>query len=126
MGHNGLMKTYHAHIYFDLCDLELAELLFRKASVQKDILKTWKIYDREVGPHPKPMFELHFDETTREAVIAWLKSNIGDWSALVHEDSGDDYRDHTENHEWIGFELPIKFSFFELVKADPSQILHKN
>ena len=120
------MKKYHAHIYFDLKDLDLAELLFQKVKAKSEICRPWKIYNRPVGPHPKPMLELHFQSQTRDHVVAWLKENLGSWSALVHEDSGDDYRDHTEGHLWLGPELPIDFGFFQLIQQDPTQAIHQN
>ena len=99
--------------------------LFEKAKArQGSIFKTWKIYHKNVGPHPLPMMELHFQESTREEVIAWIKSEASKHSALIHEDSGDDFKDHTDGVYWIGQELLIDFSFFELVARDPSQAIH--
>jgi aromatic ring-cleaving dioxygenase len=120
------MKNYHAHVYFDLRDGELAENLFRKAQSQGAILKPWKIYDRSVGPHALPMIELHFTEATKLEAIKWLRDNIGDWSALIHEDSGDDVRDHSEGALWLGAPLPIDFTFFEVVRKNPKLALHQN
>lgn len=120
------MKNYHAHVYFHLPDLDLAVLLFQKLQSQKGICRPWKIYERSVGPHPLPMIELHFSEATQTEVLDWLRVNIGSWSALIHEDTGNDYQDHTSGALWLGEPLPLDFTFFELIQRDPSQILHQN
>ncbi len=120
------MTNYHAHIYFNLQDMDLAQLLFRKAFSKISILKPWKIYDRPVGPHPLPMFELQFTEATKPEVLSWLTANIGTWSALIHQDTGDDVRDHTEGYSWLGPELRIDFTFFQVVQKNPHLAIHQN
>jgi aromatic ring-cleaving dioxygenase len=120
------MTNYHAHIYFKHDDLDLMEIFFRKCQGQKVIFRTHKQYSLEVGPHTSPMIELHFNSVTHGLVLAWLEVNRGETSVLVHEDTGDDVRDHTEGKIWLGTPLPIDFSFFERLQLGQVKAVHQN
>ncbi len=120
------MKNYHAHIYFRLEDLDLMEILFRLCQGKTEIFRPHKLYPNQVGPHALPMIELHFDSTTKIPVLKWLEENRGEASILVHEDSGDDVRDHTEGKIWLGSPLPIDFSFFERLQLGQVKAVHQN
>lgn len=119
------MKNYHAHVYFNPQDLSLIKEVYEDAVKNNQMMKAFRIISHPVGPHPKGMFEIHFKESTKSEVIHWLQEYRQGLSVLIHEDSGDDHRDHTENVCWLGERLPLDFSFFDLVKADPSKALHK-
>ncbi len=118
------MTKYHAHIYFELHQKPIAETLVTKLTkLEEQHLKLWKFHDIKVGPHHLPMAEVHFNENSLGAVLSFLKSNHEGLSILVHEDSGDDFKDH-ENPIWVGPSLPIDFDFFHRVKAQPSLSVH--
>lgn len=118
------MKNFHAHIYFDLHQKHLAEnLVTELLHLNLTDLKLWKYHERKVGPHFLPMAEIHFTEKSLKQVLNCLKLHHEGLSVLVHEDSGDDFKDH-ENPIWVGPSLPIDFDFFEKVKAQPSLSVH--
>lgn len=119
------MKKYHAHIYFAPDELLLIQKVHAAASLETGIMRVFRIIPNPVGPHATGMFEAHFPESLRTQVIDWFKTNRQGLSVLIHEDSGDDYKDHTENVLWLGEKLPLDFTFFDLVKNDPSKALHK-
>jgi aromatic ring-cleaving dioxygenase len=112
------MKLYHAHVYFKSFGLRAQDFYLEASNVFKEI----KLYPKPVGPHPLPMVELHFVE--KEPATKWLKDNHGDFSVLIHEETGDDVRDHTENIEWLGTPLVLDFNFFELIKTRPDLKVH--
>ena len=116
--------NYHAHIYFDLQDLATAQdLILTLKSMPK--LQVYGLVPRKVGPHAKPMIEAHFHSRDKEEVIEWFQGNRKNFSILIHQDTGDDYRDHApENVIWIGEELKIDFKFFDLVKRNPGKSIH--
>jgi len=118
------MKNYHAHIYFDQFQRPIAEqLVLQLLKLDLNNLKLWKIHENKVGPHYLPMAEVHFTEQNLNEVLECLEMHHDGISILVHEDSGDDYKDH-ENPIWVGTPLPIDFDFFERVKAHPSLSVH--
>ena len=121
------MKNYHAHIYFDVNQQDEASQLQRKISahfLNKKIAVS-RLVNRPIGPHPKPMFEVDFFVTEHAEVVEFITKNIGTLSCLVHENTGDDVRDHSEGIQWIGPTLTLDFSFFEEILRHPNLRIHK-
>jgi aromatic ring-cleaving dioxygenase len=115
------MKHYHAHVYFQ--DHEMIQIKQLKQGAMKSPLQIWQLFEHCVGPHALPMLELHFDSENETAAWKWLKENHGSFSVLIHEDTGDDVKDH-EHARWLGKPLPLYFQFFEEVKRDPKLAVH--
>ena len=119
------MKHYHAHVYFTPEQLNQAPRFAEALVNTVPMLELAGIARRPVGPHPLPMIEFHLTELSIES----LKSALADLpeirSTLIHEDTGDDYKDHTEGAQWVGEKLALDFQFFELIKQDPSRMIHK-
>lgn len=112
------MKYFHVHIYFEAKDIALARTL-AEAARKLDMFEIVKFHDQPVGPHPASMFEMHFKEPCYRGVLEWVKNNRGPFTAMIHQDTGDDYKDHTDHIQWIGKQLPLDFSFFELIQTRP-------
>lgn len=61
-----------------------------------------------VGPHTLAMFEVdiltpvHFG-----AFVPWLVINRGPLSVLLHPNTDDPLRDHTQRATWLGKEVPV-------------------
>lgn len=110
---------YHAHIYYPQEKISLAQEIFKRCPYAP-----LKFYDKKVGPHARPMIEIQFDDLSKGEIVQWIEKECQGLSALVHQDTGDDYRDHTEGFFWIGETLPIDFKFFDLVKAKPHLSIH--
>lgn len=122
--HIRTMKNYHAHIYFDHYQKPVAEkLVLELLQLGLTDLKLWKFHDKRVGPHFLPMAEVHFNESALRMVLNCLEMNNKGLSILVHEDSGDDFKDH-EKPIWVGPALPIDFDFFHKVKSEPRLSVH--
>lgn len=120
------MKNYHAHIYFNHKQRPIADnLVDQLLKLELPELRLWKIHENKVGPHYLPMAEVHFSEGIMNAVVNCLKEFSAGLSILIHEDSGDDFKDH-ENPIWIGTPLPIDFNFFIKVKENPSLSVHSS
>ncbi|EIW81181.1 hypothetical protein CONPUDRAFT_55737 [Coniophora puteana RWD-64-598 SS2] len=71
-------------------------------------LKIFAMNDGPVGPHPTASFEV--DTTTPHetgAFFSWLAVNRGPCDVLVHPNTNDTYRDHTELATWMGRQWPI-------------------
>ena len=91
----------------------------------EDRFESVKIQEKPVVPHPTGMIEIHFGEPCYNKVIEWLNVNRGVLTAMVHEDTGDDFKDHTDGIRWLGKELPLDFSFFELILERPDLRIHQ-
>ncbi len=112
------MKAFHAHIYFQQKDLELAGSLAEQAR-RINLFESVKVHRQPVGPHPTSMIELHFNRTSYAAVLKWLKAHHHAFSVLIHHDTGDDFKDHTDGILWLGKKLSLDFTFFDLIQMRP-------
>ncbi|KAI4517416.1 hypothetical protein K525DRAFT_273635 [Schizophyllum commune Loenen D] len=65
-------------------------------------------WERPIGPHPVAMFEVDtFTPHTTGVLFSWLAVHRGPLSVLIHPNTGDDYRDHTELPIWMGQPWPL-------------------
>jgi aromatic ring-cleaving dioxygenase len=77
-------------------------------------LRIYRIWDRPLGPHPIGMFEVNiFTPEQFGAFIPWLVVNRGPLSALVHPNTDDEERDHTQRATWMGAPLPLNLRLFK-------------
>lgn len=66
-----------------------------------------------IGPHTRAMFEVSILTTTQfGAFIPWLIINRGPLLALLHPNTGDQLRDHTQRATWLGGEVPVNTEMF--------------
>ena len=55
------------------------------------------------------MFEVNlFTPAQFGSLVSWLVINRGPLSALVHPNTGDDIRDHTQLATWMGQPFPLQ------------------
>lgn len=80
-------------------------------------LRIYRVWDKPVGPHPVAMFEVNiFTPMQFGAFIPWLVINRGPLSALVHPNTGDDERDHTQRATWMGERMALDLSIFRRMR----------
>ena len=94
---------YHAHVYFELEQLERIESLY--VQLQQEFAETvsyGRIHQKIVGPHTKPMFQLAFDELILPQIKNSLSSNGLGLSVLIHPLMEDEYLAHTKLVAWLG------------------------
>ena len=94
-------QYYHAHVYFDVPQLDLASQLHRELAARFPV-RLGRIFPKPIGPHPKPMFQVLFDASQFATVVPWLLANRQGLDVLVHGVSGDDLKDHTKLVMWLG------------------------
>jgi len=117
-------QKFHAHIYFELHEQTTAEALYLAIhTLMLPRVRLGTFHLRLVGPHALPMFTVMFEAPEKIALLQFLERNGGGLSMLIHEDTGDDYRDHTDGAQWLGKQLPIDFTHFERVKFDKSALV---
>tara|TARA_B110001454_G_C12723340_1_gene436805 strand:+ start:21637 stop:21993 length:357 start_codon:yes stop_codon:yes gene_type:complete len=112
------MKYFHIHIYFEVNDIGYALELWEKAKLI-GLFDVVKFQEKPVGPHPTGMVEMHFKEPRYSLALEWVKIHRGHLTAMIHQDTGDDFKDHTDHIQWMGKELPLDFRFFELILLRP-------
>ena len=112
-----MIQSYDAHVYYPLNSRALAEAMRAQAVAELQGVRVSSLVDRNVGPHPMPMFQLQFLPERLAEIIPWLMKNRRDLAVLVHEVTGDDPRDHTKGALWMGRVLELDMS-----KLDPSPI----
>ena len=118
------MNCFHAHIYFTANDLAYAFDLTKRAQAT-GLFDYLKLHERAVGPHPTGMLEVHFNDLSYNAAVEWVQTYRKGFSVLLHQDTGDDIKDHTDGIRWLGEKLQLDFNFFELIKARPELRVHQ-
>lgn len=122
-GDHQIMK-YHAHIYFESAEISEAKVLLAEANALGNGIHAAGVASKPVGPHPLPMIELHFTDREVAGVVSWLEARSPGRSVLIHEDTGDDYKDHTSGARWLGQSLALDFSFFDAIQRGEKKPLH--
>lgn len=104
---------YHAHVYFDLPQIQAIELLYAELQqVFGEVVKYGRIHQKLVGPHTKPMFQLAFDEVILPQLKPLLASSPLDLSVLIHPLIDNEYLAHTKEATWLGQPLPLNLDVF--------------
>ena len=105
---------YHAHIYFEPEQREVAESLRDEfmGMIGTQLLFVRSMTTGKAGPHPIPQFELHFLRGSLDVVEKTIRAS--GLRALVHPLTDDDLADHTSRAKWIG--EPIEL---DLTTLDP-------
>lgn len=103
---------YHAHVYWsDSKHRQLAYNL-RATFIQLGCL-VGVMHDVAVGPHSLPQYQVRFSDEHKQKIEILLRLRAKELSALIHESTKDDVRDHTEGASWIGKELPLNLEWLE-------------
>lgn len=85
-------------------------------------LRIYRIWDKPIGPHPIAMFEVNlFTPAQFGAFIPWLVINRGPLSALLHPNTGDDIRDHTQRATWLGQPFPLQVGLLRRMLENKAQ-----
>lgn len=104
------IAAYHAHVYFDLAERDVAERL-REIISQRFTGEVGRLHEKAIGPHPKPMYQVAFSCDEFAKIVPWLMLNRSGLSVLVHPRTGDEAADHDTNALWLGERLPIDIEF---------------
>ena len=105
---------YHAHIYFTLDEMALA------SQVRENILKalpqlsyTGQLIPIPIGPHPKPMFEIHIPAANINYAMASIDALRQGLSVLIHPVQHDEMAAHTIDSRWLGEKLPLNLEILK-------------
>lgn len=118
---NGIRGGFDVHIYFLQTDAEetkFATELWERIRREFPELRIYRVWDKPIGPHPLAMFEVNiFTPEQFGAFIPWLVINRGPLSALIHPNTDEEERDHTQRATWMGQPLPLYLKMFKRSRA---------
>ncbi|KAH7119148.1 DOPA-like domain-containing protein [Dendryphion nanum] len=118
---NNQRGGFDVHIYFLQTDAEetrFANELWERIRREFPELRIYRVWDRPIGPHPVAMFEVNiFTPEQFGAFIPWLVINRGPLSALIHPNTDEEERDHTQRATWMGQPLPLSLKLFKQRKG---------
>jgi len=138
---------FDVHVYFQQnvesevkFATELWERIRRECTLTITILKTrtnspstvpelrvYRIWDKPIGPHPIAMFEVNlFTPAQFGAFIPWLVINRGPLSALLHPNTGDDIRDHSQRATWLGQPFPLQIGLLRRLLEKRAEAAQNN
>lgn len=101
---------YHAHIYWQNED-QRRETLSLREPLRELGSKVGSIHEEAIGPHPHAMYQVNYNSTIAKEVEGLLHE--AKLHILLHEDTGDDVRDHTVGTRWIGRPLDLNIKWLE-------------
>ena len=103
-----MIQTYHAHVYFSVDEMVLAE------QVRDNIIEalpqltyTGQLIPIAIGPHPKPMFEIHVPAASINYAMATIDSLREGLSVLLHPVQTNELDAHTNGARWLGAKLSL-------------------
>ncbi|KDQ19490.1 hypothetical protein BOTBODRAFT_51880 [Botryobasidium botryosum FD-172 SS1] len=105
------------HIYYMpniSSEAQFAKELHERIRREFPELRIYRFWDKAVGPHPTAMFEVNtFNPHQTGAFFSWLTVSRGPCSVLIHPNTGDAYKDHTELMSWMGKPWPLHVDFLK-------------
>jgi aromatic ring-cleaving dioxygenase len=105
------IRDFHAHIYFNAEEVELARALAAAAQARFPIA-VGHFHLRPVGPHPRGSCQLTVPRDLFGDVAQWLALNRDRLTIFAHAETGDDLADHSDHVIWFGPSEPLDLSIF--------------
>ncbi|KAJ8095320.1 hypothetical protein PM082_010543 [Marasmius tenuissimus] len=103
------------HVYYELAhadDVKYARELHERIRREFPELRIYRFWDKAIGPHPTGMFEVNtFNPHQTGTLFSWLTIYRGPCSVLIHPNTGNALKDHTELMSWIGKPWPLRTDF---------------
>jgi aromatic ring-cleaving dioxygenase len=105
------IRNFHAHIYFDANELQMAKALAARAHGLFDVA-VGHFHLVPVGPHPRGSCQLTVPTDQFGPVASWLALDRGPLTIFAHANTGDDLADHTRHVIWFGESEPLNLAIF--------------
>jgi DOPA 4,5-dioxygenase len=112
------IRGYHAHVYFrDDGEREQALALRDRIGAAFEA-RLGRVWDKPVGPHPIPMYQVVFSTDQFATLVPFLMLERDGLSVLVHPETGDDVADHSAHALWLGAPLPLDLEILRRPTGD--------
>jgi aromatic ring-cleaving dioxygenase len=105
------IRDFHAHIYYDAGEVELAKQLAAAAQARFPVA-VGHFHLRPVGPHPRGSCQMTVPSGLFGDVAQWLVLNRGALTIFAHANTGEDLADHTQHVIWFGESETLNLSIF--------------
>jgi DOPA 4,5-dioxygenase len=105
------IHDFHAHIYYDPEEVELAKQLAAAAQARFPVA-VGHFHLKAVGPHPRGSVQLTVATERFGEVAQWLALNRGELTIFAHANTGEDLADHTEHVIWFGESERLNLAIF--------------
>ena len=103
---------YHAHVYWNDAE-QRAHAVAMRIGLEMLGCDLGRIHDVPIGPHPLAMYQVMYDDRIKTPVERVLTNESHGISILLHEDTGDDIHDHTEEVRWINEPVVLDIAWLE-------------
>ncbi|GAA5829650.1 hypothetical protein JCM11251_000234 [Rhodosporidiobolus azoricus] len=102
-------NAFDFHIYYSSArQMDHARKLHERIRREFPELRVYRFWDKPVGPHPVPMFEVNtFTPAQFGAFFGFLVAYRGDLSVLIHPNTDNELADHTTKATWMGPPYPL-------------------
>jgi aromatic ring-cleaving dioxygenase len=109
-----MIHSYHAHIYFNLDEMPLATQVREKIiKALPNLTYAGQLIPIAIGPHPKPMFEMHIPASHINLAMASIDALRGGLSVLIHPVQHDEMAAHTNDARWLGEKLVLNLEILK-------------
>jgi DOPA 4,5-dioxygenase len=97
----GIIRDFHAHIYFDADQLDRARRVAEAAHSRFGV-PVGRFHTDPVGPHPRGSCQLMVRPEQFGDFAQWIVLNRDGLTIFAHTSTGDDLADHKEHVIWFG------------------------
>lgn len=110
---DSFVPSYHVHVYYDDSNLELIKEIRKHLwdlFSDNSFIQIGKMYDHPIGPHPQAQFVVAIHHTFLQFVFNFFMKNRQGLSVLIHPETGNEIKDHTDHLVWMGTPLTLDLS----------------